>query len=254
MAEALVHAETVELPSKGWFYPTGHPLSTGMIELKHLTAAHEDILTSRNLIQKGIVIDKLLEALIATPGVKYADLLIGDKNALMVAARIIGYGKDYGVSVNCPSCNKTNEEEIDLEQINEKPLDLDKFEKGKNEFLFELPISGDTITFKLFTQKDDDQVTREIEAMAKHSGKNANTTEITTRMRNAILSVNSNSSKEEVRKYVGTMLARDAKAWRDYAKSITPDIDFSFDFECEHCGHQERLEVPFTSNFFWPNS
>lgn len=254
MSDTLVRAETVDLPSKGWFYPQGHPLSAGTIDLKHLTAAHEDILTSRNLIQKGIVIDKLLEALIATPGVKYGDLLIGDKNALMVAARIIGYGKEYQVGITCPACSKQNEETVNLELIENREVPFKDTQRGKNEFVFELPMSGDTVTFKLFTVKDDDMVQKEIDGVAKHAGKNATTTEITTRMRHAILSVNNEYDKETVRKYVGNMLARDAKAFRDFTRTVTPDIDFSFDFECEHCGHTERLEVPFTSNFFWPNS
>jgi hypothetical protein len=94
--------ETIELPSRGWYYTVNHPLSSGRLDVYYMTAKHEDILTSRNLIQKGVVIQKLLEALIATPNVKYSDLLIGDKNALMIAARVLGYGKDYEVDVSCP--------------------------------------------------------------------------------------------------------------------------------------------------------
>ena len=86
--------EEVTLPSKGLLYPEGSPLKNGVIEMKYMTAKEEDILTNQNLIERGTVIDKLLQSLIVTP-IDYNDLLVGDKNAILVAARILGYGKDY---------------------------------------------------------------------------------------------------------------------------------------------------------------
>ena len=93
-------SEKVTLQSKGLLYPKESPLSKGVIEMKYMTAREEDILTNQNLIQKGIVIDELLKSLIVTPGVDYNDLLVGDKNAIMVAARILGYGADYSFTYN----------------------------------------------------------------------------------------------------------------------------------------------------------
>ena len=95
MAEYKFPTEIVDLPSKGHFYVQGHPLSSGKVEIKYMTAKEEDILTSQNLIQQGTVIEKLLQSLIVDKSVKVDDMLIGDKNAIMGAARILGYGKDY---------------------------------------------------------------------------------------------------------------------------------------------------------------
>ena len=97
MAEYKFPTEMVELPSKGYFYSEGHPLSSGRVEIKYMTAREEDILTSQNLIKQGTVIDKLLEALVVDKSIKMDDMLIGDKNAIMVAARILGYGKNYDI-------------------------------------------------------------------------------------------------------------------------------------------------------------
>ncbi len=81
--------ETVDLPSKGLLYPEDSPLAKGTIEMKYMTAKEEDILTNQNYISDGTVIDKLLQSLIVTEGVNFNELLVGDKNAIMVAARIL---------------------------------------------------------------------------------------------------------------------------------------------------------------------
>jgi len=91
--------EVLSLPSKGLLYPKDSPLSKGTIDVKYMTAKEEDILTSQNLIEQGVVIDRLLESVIVTPNVKLGDLLIGDKNAIMIGTRILGYGKDYPITI-----------------------------------------------------------------------------------------------------------------------------------------------------------
>lgn len=248
----MFHSEVVDLPSRGWFYPPDHPLATGQISIFNMTAKHEDILTSTNLIMKGVVVDKLIEALIATDGVKCSDLLIGDKYAVMVAARILGYGKDYEATIECPQCGANVLTHIDLEKLGDKDIIFNPAQKGRNEFTFELPFSKNVITFKLLTQKDDQAVRKELDAMKKIQGDT--TQEVTTRMRNSILSVDGDRDKETIRKFIMDMPARDARAFREYAKKVMPDIDMTFEFECSTCGKEDRLEVPITEKFFWPDS
>jgi len=245
-------SETVDLPSRGWYYPADNPLSTGKVELKYMTAAEENILSSKNLIMKGTAINKLMEALIVSPGVKYKDLLIGDKNALMVAARVFGYGKDYDTSCECPNCQYKNQVTIDLVSLKDKEIDFEDKQKGKNEFLFLLPFSNIEITFKLLTQGDDDTINKELEALKK-GVKSEVSPEVTTRMRYMILSVNGDRSREKVREFVETaLLSRDVEAFRQHTRKINPDIDLTFDFECTKCGYDGRLEVPIDVTFFWP--
>ena len=128
--------EVVDLPSKGLLYSKDSPLSSGNIELKYMTAKEEDILTSRNLIQKGIVLDKLLESVIIQDGVTLDDLLLGDKNAVMIATRILGYGKDYTVSIQDPDSGEKQEETFDLTELKDKEIDEKLFKNRKNEFEF----------------------------------------------------------------------------------------------------------------------
>ena len=106
MAEQKFPSEVIDLPSEGKLYPEGHPLKDGKIEIKYMTAKEEDILTSQNLIKKGVVIDRLIDSLILTDGVKQDDLVLGDKNAVMVAARILAYGPEYACEVTNPNTSE----------------------------------------------------------------------------------------------------------------------------------------------------
>lgn len=251
MSSSKFPSEVVDLPSKGWFYPAGHPLATGRLDVYYMTAKHEDILTSRNLIEKGIVLDKLFESLIATPGIKFDELLVGDKNGLMVAARILGYGKDYECTIQCPLCETVSEETINLEELGEVGMERTEANRGKTEFEFLLPFSKKMITFKLPTQADERAIEIEVDALNKLSGEVGNV--ITTRHRYLIQSVDGDRSKGTINTFVDTMPIRDSKAFRKHLDEVQPDVDFRVTRKCTNCGHDVKVEVPITANFFWPD-
>jgi hypothetical protein len=247
-------AETIELPSKGYFYDESSPLSKGSVELKMMTAREEDILTNENFIKNGTVLDKLLESLIVTPGVRTQDLLMVDKNALFVAARRLAYGDKYGpVKIECKKCNTENKTYIDLSTLNEKEVDFNKFQKGSNEFEFEFPFCKRKITFKLVTSGDQEIIDRDIKAMTKI--KKQASTEVTTRLKKLIVSIDGKPDIAAINKFVDNeLLSKDSMALRAYIKTIAPELDMGFDFVCEHCGEVERMDVPMTVQFFWPES
>tara|TARA_Y100000034_G_C6891961_1_gene410536 strand:- start:1245 stop:2006 length:762 start_codon:yes stop_codon:yes gene_type:complete len=232
--------EIVDLPSKGLIYPEGNPLSDGKIEMKYMTAKEEDILTNQNYIKQGIVLDKLLQSLIVSK-INYNDLIVGDKNMIMVASRILGYGKDYTF--------KYGEEEVtvDLTELNPKYADESLYEKGKNEFDFILPHSKTNISFKLITHGDDRKIDAEIKGLKKMN-KNISA-ELTTRLKHVILSIDGDYEKKTIRDFVDNyLLARDSRALREYIKHIQPNVDLSFDYV------GEMIQVPITVSFFWPDS
>ena len=244
--------EVIDLPSKGYFYPKDNPLSSGQVEIKYMTAREEDILTSINLIQKGIVLDKLLEALVVSD-VNLDDILIGDKNAIMVASRVLAYGKDYIFDFTDPSSGETREESVDLTKLKDKKVDFSKYEKGKNEFDFELPASKKVITFKILTQKDEKQIDNELKAMKKLTKESGIDPEITTRLKASILAVDGDRERNTVNKFVDNeFLSVDSFAYRVYLASITPDIDLSYSVELDN-GEVEEVAVPVTAQFFWPS-
>ena len=245
MAEYKFPTEMVELPSKGYFYFDGHPLSSGKVEIKYMTAKEEDILTSQNLIQNGTVIDKLLESLIVDKSVKLDDLLIGDKNAIMVAARILGYGKEYEFTYD------GEEKSVDLSELEPLKLDFSKFTRGKNEFEFKLPTSKRTITFKLLTGGDEKKIDDEIKAREKIS--KTQTPVLTTRLKHMILSVDGNVEKSYINNFVDNeFLSRDSLEFRKYLSEITPDMNMATNIVGSD-GKETEVVIPITVRFFWPS-
>ena len=245
--------EVVNLPSKGKLYQKGSPLAGGTIELKYMTAKEEDILTSRNLIQKGIVLDKLLESVIVDEKITLNDLLLGDKNAIMIATRILGYGNDYTVTLTDPSTGDKQEETFDLTSINDKEVDWDLFKSGKNEFEFDLPASKVKIMFRLLTHKEEKEIDVELKAHKKFTKDTGVTAEITTRLKKAIVSVNGDASQKRVNEFVeNELLSRDSLSFREYLIKITPDVDMSFTFTSDQTGEDTTMDIPLDVEFFWP--
>ena len=246
MADYKFPTEMVDLPSKGYFYVDGHPLSSGKVEVKYMTAKEEDILTSQNLIQQGLVIDKLLESLIIDKSVKLDDMLIGDKNAIMVAARILGYGKDYEFTYDGV------EQTVDLSILEPEKMDFSKFTKGQNLFNFKLPNSEREITFKLLTGGDEKNIAAEVKAKEKVSKEQS--FELTTRLKNMILSVDGNSEKAYINNFVDNeFLSIDSLAFREYLTSITPDVDMTTKV-VDSTGKESEVTIPVTLRFFWPST
>jgi len=237
--------EEVELPSKGLVYPEDSPLASGKIVMKYMTAKEEDIITNQNYIQKGTAINHLLDALIVTPGIKQDDLVTGDKNAILIAARILGYGSNYKFEYLGDTV------EVDLSSLENKEIDYSLIEGRTNEFEFTLPHTQTPITFRLLTGKIEKQIDAELKGLAKIN--KVKSAEMSTRMKHLIASVNGDSDRKAVRQFVdNALLARDAKALRDHIAKIQPDIDIKFDYE-DYNGEIVEREIPITSGFFFPD-
>jgi hypothetical protein len=250
MAELKIPTETVTLPSKGLLYPETSPLAKGEIEMKYMTAKEEDILTNSNYLKNGTVIDKLLQALIITP-IDYNELLIGDKNAILIAARVLGYGKDYSFKYT-NSNGQEAEATVDLSKLEDKVVDESLFKRGSNEFQFTLPHSSNLITFKLLTHGDEQKIEAEIKGLKKVNPNT--TTDITTRLKHMITSVEGKYDQKDIREFVDTyLLAKDAKALRDHYNKISPDINMIFKPEDENYTG-EGINIPISLNFFWPDA
>jgi len=237
--------EEVELPSKGLVYPEDSPLASGKIVMKYMTAKEEDIITNQNYIQKGTAINHLLDALIVTPGIKQDDLVTGDKNAILIAARILGYGSNYKFEYLGDTV------EVDLSSLENKEIDYSLIEGRTNEFEFTLPHTQTPITFRLLTGKIEKQIDAELKGLAKIN--KVKSAEMSTRMKHLIASVNGDSDRKAVRQFVdNALLARDAKALRDHIAKMQPDIDIKFDYE-DYNGEIVEREIPITSGFFFPD-
>ena len=251
--EFSVPTEIVTLPSRGRHYPPNHPLhGKDSIEIKFMTAKEEDILTSKALIKRGVAIDRMLQNLILDRNIKVEDLLIGDKNAITVAARISGYGQNYTVSITCPECEEKNKHEFDLLLLGHtKQEDITKLPIVDNKngtFTVPLMRTKVDVTFRLLTGKDEMEIVRSM-ADNKIAREEKNST---SQLKRVITAVGDVTDKKFIEKFVDNLTVVDAKLIRNLVKRMTPDVDMRQEFQCSSCGHEEEVEIPFTVEFFWP--
>jgi len=242
MSEFKFPTEVVELPSKGLVYPPDHILRSGKVEMKYMTAKEEDILSNQNFISKGIVLDKLLESL--TLGkFDIKDLITGDKNAILVASRVLGYGKDYSFSYGGTEYN------VDLSKLENKPFN-DSLISNKGTFNFTLPNSGTLVEFKLLNEKDEEKIKQEIEGLKKINKDSS--TDVTTRLKYQIVSIDGKEDKTAIKDFIDNyLLASDSRALRTYIKSVSPDVDLVAKVMINNV--EEDIDIPINLNFFWPD-
>ncbi len=240
----------IELPSRGWFYSEDNALSKGVVSIRHITSKQEDILTNRAYIANGTVLDKFLESIIVTPDIKYDTILSGDSDALIIASRILGYGKMYPVQVTCAACNTISSFEINLELLEPKQIEFPADKKNKNVFSFIMPKSGLNINFKLLTREDEKNIQSILNGYTKSNSQVV--PQITTLMKRSIVDINGNVDKKFISDAVDNFLVLDSRAFRKYAASINPGMDWSYAFTCKNCSNVEKLEVEISETFFWP--
>lgn len=249
MSEFKLPTEIVKLPSKGLVYPKENPLSSGEIEMKYMTAREEDILTNSNFLKNGTVFDKLFQSMIVTK-INYDDLITGDKDAIMIAARVLGYGKNYPIKYYNPNTGENEDFTVDISQFKDKEVDFSIFDNS-NEVYFRLPNTGNEITFKILTHGDEKAIESEVNALKKVVG----TKEVTVRLKQQILSINGNRDKKAIRDFVDNgLLAIDSMELRKYIRKISPGLDMTFTFTGSDGYVEEGVQLPLDASFFYPRS
>jgi len=248
-----VPVESVPLPSEGKVYATNSPLSgKEMLDIKAMTAKEEDILTSRALIKKGTVITTLLQSCILDPGINVSDMLTGDRNALMVAVRITGYGADYRADVTCPACDTKSQQNFDLGELPIKRLNIDPVSQGSNEFSFTLPVTKKEVHFKFLTGRDEEEMNiiaeRKKAALPGMQGESL----VTSRIARSVISIDGITDKNKINQFVERMPAQDSRKLRAYMDTNEPGIEMKAWMGCPHCGETSEVELPMGANFFWP--
>lgn len=248
-----VQTEIIPLPSLGKIYPPEFPLhNCEKVEIRPMTAREEDILTSRALAKKGTIITELIKSCLIDKNINVNSLISGDRNALMVAIRVTGYGSEYEIDITCPACSNKYKNTFDLNQLPIKTLDIDPVKPGKNEFEFILPMSKKTITFKLLNGFDEEEINIKNEKMKKLGNQIDNL--ITSRLNYSILSVDGNYDRNDIYNFISKMRAGDSLAFRKYMDKIEPGIEMKQEASCPSCDHSEEVTVPIGVSFFWPDS
>tara|TARA_Y100000310_G_scaffold341822_1_gene442299 strand:+ start:867 stop:1733 length:867 start_codon:yes stop_codon:yes gene_type:complete len=253
----VVPTEFVELPSKGRFYVSGHPLhDQEVVEIRYMTAKEEDILTSSTLLRRGLALERLLSNILLDSAIDPLSLLSGDRNAILVAARQSGYGALYETKVSCPSCGQNAKHGFDLEEKTMRLGCLDEDLMNENNARLEdtvlyvtLPKTGANLGLKLLTGKDETHLS---DTTKKRKAQGQETV-VTDQLSTIIVSLNGERDSINIRRFVDSMPISDSKYLRKLYKKLTPNIDLAQSYGCINCGYLGEMEVPFNTDFFWPD-
>ena len=249
-----VPVETVPLPSGGAVYPEGSPLhGAETLDIKAMTAREEDILTSRALIKKGTVISTLLSSCLTDKSIDVDSMISGDRNALMTAIRITGYGAGYTCEVDCPACGEKNKQEFNLGELPLKRLNLEPVVPGANLFEFFLPMSKKKVQFKFLTGADELEISQEAERRKKKLGMDSDSL-VTTRLQYSVLAVDAIKDRNKVQQFVRNMPAGDSRALRKFMDENEPGIEMKSWMTCSSCSEQSEVRLPLGASFFWPDA
>lgn len=245
--------EFVDIPSKGFYYPENHPLhKKDSIEIKYMTAKDEDILTSKSYLKKGIAIDKLLQNVIVNKSIDVNSLLSGDKNAIIIAARTTGYGASYQTKINCPACGASGQIDFDLD---EEPRMTGSEEvegvedNGDGTFVATTPRGSIPVKMRLLDGSSEKKL---LKLTTNKKKNNQPESTLSDQLRMAIVSVGGQEDQMMINMFIRSLPASDARYLRDVYSKKMPNVELKHNYECQSCGHEQELEVPLTSDFFWP--
>lgn len=248
--------EFVNLPSEGRYYSPDHPLfNQQTIEIKQMTAKEEDILTSMTLLQNGVALERLLESIIIDKNIRPKSLLVGDRNAIVISARVSGYGNSYRTEITCPECVTQQKHNFNLNDarirtttdiLSQLPTEITVTDNGT--FSVVLPKSQLAVGLRLLTGADENRLSTQMEKNRKQKAEKL----VTTQLSHMISSVNGNGTKEAIEYVSHNLPSADSAFLRSVYKKIVPNIDLSLGFSCENCSHTEEMEVPLSAEFFWP--
>ena len=248
-----IPVEMIPLPSRGVAYPSDSPLhNCETVEVRAMTAREEDILTSRALIKKGTVISELIKSCLVDKRIDVSQLLSGDRNALMVALRVTGYGADYNVEVDCPACGVKSKQSFNLSELELKPLDIEPVEPGANLFELVLPVTKKKVRFKFLTGADEEEILTIQERKKKVGGMGDNV--VTTRLQFSIVAIEGKTDKNLINAFIRNMPARDSLYLRNHVDKHEPGIDMTSHMDCPSCSETSEVRIPLGVTFFWPSS
>jgi len=250
-----VPVESVPLPSEGKIYsPDSSSYGKATVDIKAMTAKEEDILTSRALIKKGTVITELLRSCLVDKTINVDKLISGDRNALMTAIRITGYGAEYTCEVECPECDEKNKNEFNLSELAIRRLAIDPVEPGENAFNFTLPVSKKAVVFRFLTGKDEREMSVESDRRKKKKLSGDHDSLVTSRIAKCVVSIDGVTDRNKIMTFVRNMPARDSRELRKFMDDNEPGIEMKAWMSCSHCFEDSEVPLPIGAAFFWPDS
>jgi hypothetical protein len=249
-----VPVDQAPLPSRGILYDKESTLyQRETVDIRAMTAKEEDILMSQAYIKQGVVIDKLLESCIIDKSIDVSELLVGDRNTILVALRVTGFGADYNASTTCEHCDARTTTTFDLTSLKLKNIDIKPVEQGVNEFEVHLPVSNKLATVSLMTTAVEKDI-RETEIRNKEVlGINPDGNRVTTRLTNIIQSIDGIRDRNKLKKFIESMPLRDSRTIRQFIRNNEPGIDMKTSYNCGYCNQEAQVTLSLGLNFLWPS-
>lgn len=246
--------EFVELPSEGKCYPEDHSLhNEETIEIKFMTAKDEDILTSEALLKKGIALDRFLENIVLDKTIDLDTLMIGDKNAILVAARASGFGHNYDAFVTCMDCGTKNMVMFDLQNpafVGRLDMEQEVIKQiSTGIYSTVMPLSKFTVNFRLMNSGDEKFLAQELKKTPEDREENL----LTGQFKRIILSIEGHDDQTVINQYVENMPTIDSRHFKMCLKAATPNIEIKETMNCKKCSTSKEVDVPFGTSFFWPD-
>lgn len=247
----VLPTEFVDLPTRGRFYPEEHPLhNKESVEIRYMTAKDTDLLTSKSLLKKGVAVDRMIQNILVDQSIKVEDLYSGDKNAIMIAARVNGFGAEYNTKVTCPNCNALCQHTFDLSEVEPKNQETDVKISENGTFEVALPTTKVTMVCRLLTGEDEQAVFKRNEKRKKRNLPEAG---LTDQYKIFVVSINGETERRLVEKFIDLMPARDSTHLRKAYEGAVPNVDLKHDFSCPECDADVLVTIPFSAEFFWPD-
>tara|TARA_R110002153_G_scaffold7679_4_gene34304 strand:+ start:1262 stop:2122 length:861 start_codon:yes stop_codon:yes gene_type:complete len=258
----VLPTEFVQLPSKGKFYKEDHPLwNQQTLEIKQMTAKQEDILTSQSLLKQGVAIDRFVQSILVQD-IDVDSILVGDKNAILIAARMSGYGDIYETGVTCPACGTVSEIPVSLgetRKMSDGYLEMEALEplegvSGPNKlgnFEITLPVSKAIFEVKIMNGKLEKEFSKRIQTRKKKKQSEAM---LTDQFKVYTVSISGVTDLRQVYKFIDQIPVKDSRFLRNTYAKIVPTVDLKYDFFCTNCTHEQEVSVPITAQFFWPDA
>ncbi len=249
-----IPVDQAPLPSRGLLYDKESTLyQRETIDIRAMTAKEEDILMSQAYIKQGVVIDKLLESCIIDKSIDVSELLVGDRNTILVALRVTGFGSDYSAATTCNHCDARSTEVFDLTSLSLKNLDTKPVSPGVNEFEVQLPISKKTATVSLMTTAVEKEIRDTEKRNKKVLGIDPDASRVTTRLINIIQSIDGIRDRNKLKKFIESMPLQDSRVIRQFIKNNEPGIDMNSSYNCSYCNQEAQVTLSLGLNFLWPS-
>jgi len=244
--DLMTSYEIVKLPSKGLYYKN----KISEVNVEYMTSKDEDLLTTPSLIENGTVLDILLKRKIKTKGIVPDDLLSGDRNAIILFLRSSSYGSEYNVQVPDPRTNIVFKTNVDLLKLRYKKVNEEPDEEGY--FTVKLPMRKKNVKFKLLTSGEETMLFKQAEAHKE--AYNQEFSEYSTlKLKSHIVSINDNTDRTYIGKFIDAMPAMDALTIRRKILDVSPDVDMDYEFKTKD-GYKFNAQLSVGIDFFFPST